>query len=191
MLVIQIRGTSGSGKTTAMKQIMSNYVLAEKFVSGRKKPLYYFNISRSLFILGHYESACGGCDNIGSAAKVYDLITTISKGMTAKEPVVVCEGLLLSEDVKWTLKLREDGFVVHPIFLTTSPEECVKRVIERRKQAGNDKPFNTDNTLNRVKVIERAYEKLSAQGFHLRKCRTEQAQVIVKSLIQSHLGEHS
>lgn len=182
MIVIQIRGTSGSGKTTVMKQLMKNYRWLEMRIDGRKKPLYYYH-NKDIAILGHYESVCGGCDNIGSAGKVYDVIQKIDTA------IVLCEGLLLSEDVKWTLKLREEGHIVLPIFLTTPPDECVARVIDRRKEAGNEKEFNTANTLNRVGVIERAYTKLKEAGFTVRKCKSPQAPLIVSALIQSHLEE--
>ena len=137
-------------------------------VPGRKKPLYYQlnNAQRpdlpSVRVLGHYEATCGGCDNIGSAASVYDLIHTIYSlpprhGGLGLGCHILCEGLLLSEDTKWTKSLDVPTNI---IFLTTPVETCLERVRGRRKEAGNEKELNPANTTNRVAVIERARLKL-------------------------------
>lgn len=163
-MIIQIRGTSGSGKSTVMKQIMTtmgdwNGV----YVEGRKKPLYYISASDwpSTLVLGHYESPCGGCDTIGSAAAVYDLIQSL-EGKVAYTHLL-CEGLLLSEDTKWT-KLLHAKHEVIVAYLTTKPDDCLDRIKQRRKSVGNDKPLNPSNTLNRVGVIERSRIKLTEVG---------------------------
>lgn len=158
-MIIQIRGTSGSGKSTVVKNFMGLENWNSRFSVGRKKPLYYQHESRPIVVLGHYESACGGCDTIGSAPKVYDLIKSIPS-----EFHIVCEGLLLSEDVKWTHQLFRDGYDVRVIFLTTPLAQCLSQVKSRREEAGNSEPLNPKNTENRVAVIERARIKLRAAG---------------------------
>lgn len=155
-MILQIRGTSGSGKSTAMRWIMNH--LGDwngTFVPGRKQPLYYVHEEFPIIVLGHYESPCGGCDTIGSARAVYDLIQA-----TQPTDLVLCEGLLLSEDVKWTSQMKE----VRCIFLSTSLEECLKNVQKRRMEAGNEKPLNPSNTSNRVVTIERAKRRLEEAG---------------------------
>ncbi len=156
--VIQIRGTSGSGKSWAMRQVME--ALGDKwlpvFREGRKQPLYYELVDgdRPTVVLGHYNSACGGCDTIGSAAAVYELIASLP------EADIVCEGLLLSEDVKWSSQL--DGLQV--LYLTTPLETCLDQIRARRAEAGNDKELNIENTANRVDVIARSRLKLNELG---------------------------
>jgi|TARA_R110000824_G_scaffold89320_7_gene219080 thymidylate kinase len=155
-MIIQVRGTSGSGKTTVMNEVMER--LGERssvYREGRKKPLYY-SFPGGVAVLGHYESNCGGCDNIGSAPQVFELIQEVSK----THRTILCEGLLLSEDVKWATQMK--GLKI--VFLVTKIERCIRRVKKRRKDAGNDKPLNETNTRNRVAVIERAYGKLKALG---------------------------
>lgn len=170
--VIQIRGTSGSGKTYVMRKVISRLgALTPVCISGRKKPLYY--TGTNAVVLGHYESNCGGCDNVGSARHVYELTKKLSG------PVILQEGLLLSEDTKWTIKLVEEGYVVRIVFLTTPLDRCLEQIESRRRAVGNLKPLNPHNTVNRVAVIERARKKLFESGVCCRRVGTEQAVGVV------------
>jgi len=188
-LIIQIRGTSGSGKTHAMRATMSLLSGGAAWMGVRtevrRQPLYYINnyaaIRKLPFtaVLGHYESACGGCDNIGSAARVYELLTTLA--VANPQWSFLCEGLLLSEDVKWTSQLPD----VRVIFLTTPLETCIAQIEKRRKEAGNEKPLNRKNTENRVAVIERARLRLEEAGAYCVRAQVSQ----VPHIIQRWLGE--
>lgn len=148
-----------------------------RYVGKRRKPLFYEHPTGAV-ILGHYEATCGGCDNVGSAAAVYGLINEVLKDKPVAN--VLCEGLLLSEDTKWTLELhRAYPGLVRVVFLTTSVGECLNRVRGRREAAGNEKPLNPANTENRVGVIERARTKLSLAGVYCRRVSSEQAPGVV------------
>jgi gluconate kinase len=178
-MIIQIRGTSGSGKSTAMRQVMSSIGSWEKeYVAKRKQPLYYRStyVGKSVIVLGHYESPCGGCDTIGSAKAVYELLQTI------QADVILCEGLLLSEDVKWSSQLKD--LVV--MFLTTTPETCIEQIKQRRASVGNEKELNTSNTLNRVPVIERARRKLVELGIDCVRTSGKQCPGIVLNRMRLH-----
>lgn len=186
-MIIQIRGTSGSGKTYAMRAIMEDLYrqygpAKSKMVEGRKKPVaYQFG---PVVVLGHYEAICGGCDNVGSAAKVYDLTTEIVREQPRVH--VLGEGLLLSEDSKWAKQLKADGHEVACVFLTTPLAKCIEQVCSRRREAGNDKPLNTENTSRRVAVIERARVKLVDCGISCRRCPAGQAPRVVYELLRLH-----
>lgn len=152
---------------------------------GRKKPLYYQSVRycSDIFVLGHYESACGGCDTIGSARHVFDLTQTILqkyKGADYPPTVIIQEGLLLSEDVKWSSQLQD----LRVIFLTTPTERCIEQIKGRRAEAGNEKPLNTANTVNRVPVIERARVKLNEMGVLCRRASSDQAAGIILKWIK-------
>lgn len=185
-MIVQIRGTSGSGKTWVMQDLLDGGPWVPEFIDywgekKRKKPLYYFGMDWEpeidVAICGHYESACGGCDNIGSAAAVYELYQKLDKF-----DVILSEGLLLSEDVKWTSQLND----VKIIFLNTGVERCIEQIKSRRKAAGNDKPLNENNTRNRVAVIERAYAKLrDVEGITCRRASARQAPNIIRGWIDA------
>lgn len=188
MSVVQVRGTSGSGKTTVVRAFMA---LAGGWTPvyrpGRKKPLYYVSkdLEETVAVLGHYEgTACGGCDTIGSARAVYDLAAELAEG---DGPFfhVLCEGLLLSEDVKWSSQFQD----LRCLFLVTPPEECLRRVAGRREKVGNDKPLNPKNTLNRVSVIERARVKLNQLGIKCLRTTSHQAPGILLKWLGRGKGE--
>lgn len=187
-MIIQIRGTSGSGKTTVMRQVMASFAEGWTGIGypGRKKPLYYSLNNRQVetglpgvYILGHYEATCGGCDNIGSAAKVFELIATLQQAYGG-DSIILCEGLLLSEDSKWTSQMDD----VKVLFLNTSEEECLSRVRSRRLAAGNAKELNPDNTVNRLAVIARSRVKLESHGIYCQSASSRQAHRIVLKWIR-------
>lgn len=182
-MIIQLRGTSGSGKTTVMRSIKHWYapVWNPIYREGRKQPEYY--LKDNAVILGHYEATCGGCDNIGSARAVYELIHGIAR---PDIHVILCEGLLLSEDTKWTIQNKHMNTQV--IFLTTPIETCLERVKQRRRQAGNEKPLNEKNTINRVATIERARRKLIDNGV---KCYRASVDLATKLAIGLITNRHS
>lgn len=156
--VIQIRGTSGSGKTWVMRGVMKELarLLIERtsvYTEGRKKPEYY-KYGCGHYVCGHYESTCGGCDNIGSAAKVYELYQKIFA--LDSRAIILSEGLLLSEDSKWTQQLDD----VKIVYLATDIEKCIEQIKARREAAGNDKPLNENNTRQRIRAIQSSKEKL-------------------------------
>lgn len=150
-----------------MKQIMSHWGhWEEEYIPGRKQPLYYWN-DEDIIVLGHYNSPCGGCDTIGSARQVFELIQKLSMD----DCIILCEGLLLSEDVKWSSQLDD----LRVLFLATPLETCLSQIEQRRRAAGNDKPLDPENTSRRVAVIERARLKLIEAGKLCRRCTAEHA----------------
>lgn len=167
-MIIQIRGTSGSGKTHAMREVMSKYTgWLAYHRSGRRRPLYYRR--ENVYVLGGYESVCGGCDTLNGVKEVYELI----QSFYTTDKIVLCEGLLLSEDVKWTTQLRIEDLKV--LFLTTPLDICLSRIEQRRKLKGNEKPLNPYRTTYRVSVIERARVRLLDAGVDCRRCSDDQA----------------
>lgn len=193
-MIIQVRGTSGSGKTWVMRQIMSRLagmpMRKPVYKEGRKNPAWYEFQNGRVVVLGSYESVCGGCDNVGSAGKVYELIHEVDQRYTSVEldenseevlctPAIVCEGLLLSEDVKWSSQLPD----LHVLFLTTPIDTCLTQIKSRREEAGNNKPLNPENTKNRVRTINRARVKLTELGIDCRRCSARQAVDITMKLL--------
>jgi hypothetical protein len=143
---------------------------------GRKQPLGYQHVSNRIAVLGHYESPCGGCDTIGSARAVYDLI------QKTDSPIILCEGLLLSEDVKWSSQLQD----LHVLYLITPLDQCLSQIEGRRRAAGNHKPLNPSNTSHRVEVINRSRIKLEGLGVHCRRASSSQAAGVILRWINNY-----
>jgi hypothetical protein len=158
-LVVQVRGTSGSGKTWVMKQIMASLGYWQPVMSpcGRF-PLY--NLSESkVAVIGVYGEVNRGCDRLGSAHTIYDLTRSL---LEDQAEVVLAEGLLLSNDVKWTAQLRD--FDLRVLFLSTPLDVCLRQLESRREQSGNSRPLNPMVTSNRVRHIQSARTRLQDMG---------------------------
>lgn len=176
-MIIQVRGTSGSGKTWVMRQVMKLYGPWEPFyVVGRRKPYFYTNQS-DIAVLGHYESVCGGCDNIGSSPEIYEAI------QYCPAQVILCEGLLLGEDFNWTTKMEEPRV----IFLHTPIPKCLEQIEQRRAEAGKDKTFDRIKVQTRHNSIDRCRERLESAGVECRRASSNQAVRIIQTWIDMQI----
>jgi hypothetical protein len=233
-MIIQVRGTSGSGKTTVVKQVMERWrkltrndwePLCIGGIEGvcktaRTQPCYYGHnivvyvnkVDSETVVLGPYHTDCGGTDFIrksnggsGGVPTIYETIRSIHFGR------LIAEGLLLSEDVKWTLQLREDGESdIRCLFLATDPEECLRRVQERQGDRGREVADEQTaramidgsgetreervrrKLMTRVETIERARVRLVASGIYCRRVSSTQAvPIILRWLEEHHIGETS
>lgn len=166
-LIINLRGTSGSGKTTVVRQIMeqakSVVPIRNPTNIGSDKP-YGYEITMPnklrMYAIGSYENTCGGCDTIKTQAEIIERLEYF-----APNGHVLVEGLILSTIYGSVGEWSEpygDKFIF--AYLSTPVKECVKRVLARRKAAGNDKPFNERNTVDRYTTILRNKEIAESKG---------------------------
>ena len=145
--IVHLRGTSGSGKTTAMRAAMEMCKAKpfERNEKGTKVLVYRGSLNAgvakqvSVYILGDYspERSAGGCDTISSVQEVIDLVEQYG---SKRNSIVLLEGLLLAHS--WGAL----GEYVHPrwgeryvnAFLDTPEETCIERVTERRASKGRE-----------------------------------------------------
>lgn len=173
-MIINLRGTSGSGKSTLTRELMKRYPIKTRVkVKDRKQPIGYilngaerggipYDDLPQLYIPGHYETPCGGCDTITSMDTIYDHVTRAAdQGMD-----VFFEGLLLSSEFNRTLALaerfgRENLLVVG---LDVGLQECLDSVNGRRREKrGPDAPgVNPKNTESKWKATKSVIAKLEA-----------------------------
>jgi len=166
-MIIQVRGTSGSGKSTIVRNILELFPqenVKPIMKPGRKRPIAYRckhpNASPDVAIIGHYETKCGGCDTISTPGQSYPIIFELIKRNAKEGRNVLFEGLLISGDVKWGSTLRDLDFRI--IELNTSLEECLESINGRRKLRLGDKytPVNPANTEAKYKLISRGNKRL-------------------------------
>src|SRR5258708_2430353 len=109
-MIISIRGTSGSGKTWLAKKILHEPGIYHPprpvHYKGRKQPLYYLRDAvspdrRGIAVLGHYESATGGCDTINGNDIPFVICRTLHDRYD-----VFFEGLLMAAEQHRTAKLH-------------------------------------------------------------------------------------
>ena len=173
-MIINIRGTSGSGKSTLMRSVMDHYASrVPVHVAGRKRPLYYKlwqghgcnDLSApDLIVLGHYDTACGGCDTIPTTDMTYDLVLEAHYMLGAH---VLYEGLLISSDAQRTIDLMHNvgQSQLLVVELATTLEECLASVNARRAARDAElPPVDPKNTTAKWKGVQSSGAKLRDAG---------------------------
>ena len=208
-MIINIRGTSGSGKSTLVRRVMEQYSFKTAFkIDGRKQPIGYLlskkGSDQRLAIIGHYETACGGCDTISLRSESFRLI----REANAAGYNVLFEGLLLSEEVNYTAALHQDGMELVVVGLDKVPTElCLSSINQRRRDAEDERiakvnhynqellvvgsnkkpkpiperkgPVNPHNTVRRVGTVNRSMERLKDAGVTVHSCDREEAFALI------------
>jgi hypothetical protein len=198
MIAINIRGTGGSGKSTLVRKLIDLYpnhanILEEK----RKRAMatcHWFGDKLKdspavrppgLFVPGHYETDCGGCDTVKTVDKVYDLVraSALWDGNN-----VLYEGIMVMDDVTRAVAFDQDlkkaGGRLVVVSLTTTIDECLAGIRQRRgaeKEAA--KPLNEKNTRDRMKRQENSLHRLKQAGVELRKLSREDAFLQIRELL--------
>jgi len=132
------------------------------FIEGRKQPISYTlaNGNRTLAVLGHYATPCGGTDTITKTDDVYALIEeAVDRGHD-----VLYEGIMVSDDTKRCLDLHRKGYPIMVIGLTTPIAVCIEGIQARRDARGDVRPLNPKNTEDRARRHKRTIEKLRDAG---------------------------
>lgn len=174
MCVINIRSTSGGGKTTTVRGIMSKGKVTPIYVPPQKTPEAYRvdikKVSRPIYVLGSYENDCGGMDTVQKQDDICNLIRKYST-----QGHVLVEGLLMSHTfgryAALDRELRENGIHFVWAILDTPLELCLERVSARREAKrlakANPPPFkplNPENTTSGHILISRIFGKCNAQN---------------------------
>lgn len=180
-MIVNIRGTSGSGKSYLVRHVMAYYDNKEAIhIEGRKQPLYYLlrhEGFRDLAVLGHYETACGGCDTINGLDWIYRLVREQHEAGRH----VLFEGLLLSNEVERT-KLLPD---VQVICLTKVPlDVCIESINARRRARGVMEPVATKNTSAKWDQIQRVAVRLEQAGVVTHRCDRQEAMDLLEQIFE-------
>lgn len=173
MVIVDVRGCSGSGKTHIARALMrgtmeSVYQTHGTIVSGWRLapqiPLVY--------ILGTYGSTCGGCDTIAKQDTVCALVREY-----AQRGHVFFEGLIVSTIFSRYLALDKEltaqGHQYVWTFLDTPLATCFERLDHRREESGTTRKYNPALTTAKWKMIRnnakkaRAHQRLVRELSHL------------------------
>lgn len=180
MTIINIRGTSGAGKSTLVRAVMSTYSeKKENNILGRMRPISYTFKEAGrppLEVIGHYETACGGCDTIKTLDQIYDLVEQAHN----KGHHVLFEGMLLCSDVKRSIDLSKRVKSFFAISLTTPVESCLDNIRKRRAEKGNVKELAEKNTRTRHEYEKKQVGKLKDAGVHIYSMNYDDALARVK-----------
>jgi hypothetical protein len=158
-MLINVRGTSGAGKTTVVRALMAS--CPHKPIYGalglRLPEAYKLTLPHPVFVIGPYLTPCGGCDRIVPFALIPQLIEKY-----AQQGHVLFEGMLLSTcfGVIGQLMETRDSVVM---FLDTPLDVCIARVQARRRAAGNFRPFNPKLLAQKHAIIARLKDKFGTR----------------------------
>lgn len=181
-ILIQVRGTGGSGKTTVVRKTMKllGETWEKKYVSYKKKPAYLKH-SSGVVVLGHYDGkVANGCDTLGISARALLVLDYVLK--TEQPVAVLFEGLFLSEDVKRTASLPN----LTAIYLDTKLERCLKQIAVRNEQVGNLRPINTAARISSYHRVARTRSKLEERGVTCLTVDPNDAPKLILRLINEH-----
>lgn len=158
-MIINIRGTSGSGKSTIVYNLMDIWPWKPCVQPGSKKwsAVQIDSPHGIIYAIGSYQTQCGGCDGVPTQDEVCRRVRYY-----AKRGHVLFEGLIVTSCYARYRDLMDELGDYKMCFLNTPLRTCISRVKKRRKKKGNNKPFNPANTEAKFhqtrRTIERAEE---------------------------------
>jgi hypothetical protein len=146
-------------------------------VDGRKQPIGYLlerTHGKNLFVPGHYETPCGGCDTLPDFDTTFLAVQRHHK-LGAD---VLFEGLLASSEFLRTSAMwsRHWGAELFVVGLDVPVEECLAGVNSRRRAKNPDKPdVNPRNTISKYKNVKSVMGKLCNLGVRTASLGREEA----------------
>lgn len=176
MYSYQLRGTNGSGKTHVARYLLEESKAKPILHLGKKVRAYQGRLDGNpLFILGSYETACGGCDTISSVQEVADLLRLLMTNnddadcfeVSKEHGIVFFEGLMISHMLgtvgAMQEKLGKDKNVL--AFLDTPLDKCIEHVTTRRMKRGDHRPFDPKNVIKDHPRVHQSKDNARKQGF--------------------------
>ena len=163
MLILNLRGTSGSGKSTIFLEVMNRIGCVEILRNSTGKIQGYL-LEGNIRVVGRYETATGGCDALAHVPKGFNTMDPIEELVREWAPLghVLFEGLIVSNVFSRWLRLSQElgrGSFIWA-FLDTPLEVCIQRVYQRN----GGKSFKHSN-LERVYLgVQKQIEKCREQG---------------------------
>ena len=177
-MIINLRGTSGSGKSAIAHQLLKKYPF-EPIPAAMKstlfgsepvgKPLgYQYDKAR---VVGSYTTVCGGCDGIATQDEVEQRV----RAWHGEGYHVLFEGLLISGSYgRWHGVAKECAPFLF-LFLDTPLEVCLERVRRRRRERGNNKPLNEKNTTNKWNGNQNVFKRAVGDSMEAEWVNSKQA----------------
>lgn len=176
-MILNIRGTGGSGKSTIVRDVMSRYARRTPcHETGRKRPAGYYceraheEDGPTLYVPGHYETPCGGCDTIVSPTRAFEWIEAAAKSGAD----VVYEGIIVQDSFERTVELSR-RFRLVVLGLRVPIEVCLDGIRERRQARRDARDLDPTNTVNRQKSVERSMQRLAEAGVDARWATRDEA----------------
>ena len=174
-MIINPRGTSGSGKTELVRRVLAQYGWRRSarfedaggpepfYREGRSRPLGYRLRhplgGRPLAVIGHYEVTSGGCDTIRATDGGLEEIMRRASDYAALGHDVLIEGLRLSSEYERSAELAR-AHRLHILRLTTPLDQCARNLVWRRRARRDTWPGVAQTVADEHKKVAEACERL-------------------------------
>lgn len=163
-MIISIRGTHGSGKSTAVKELIAVGNGQPIMGALRNKPEAYRldieGVREPVYVLGPYTTACGGCD----AVQPYDLILELLSKYAGQGHIVFEGALVSSSHGRVGDYMDQFGPQAVMAYMATPIDECLARIRKRREDRGDYRTLNTKNTEGKYRSVVRHRGKVESAG---------------------------
>ena len=184
-MIINIRGTNGSGKTHLARQLIGEnatpvdlvtYPSPTKRDPNRVKHVEGWGVPNNFLAVGSYRQGCGGMDTIPSfdlqqqAVRVAEEWRKGGKPMAGDGPeYVVCEGVLASTVagswLEFFSNMKIGGTDILIAYLDTPLELCLERIRQRQIAAkGEAREIKVDQVAAKVKAINATMRRFESTG---------------------------
>lgn len=172
-LIVNLRGNNGSGKSTVARLLMAGNNARPLHTTEGKVWGYQFKVKgckRQWVIIGRYTTACGGMDTLDKVSR--KRIPELIQEAVDMKCNVFLEGIMLSTYYgavgAYTVKFGSSCVFA---YLDTPLEECIRRIVARRKAIGNTKLFDSSKqVIPRHKQIQSS--RINVEQFHNRRTVT-------------------
>lgn len=176
MYSYQLRGTNGSGKTHVARYLLEESKAKPILYMGRKVRAYQGQLDGyPLFILGSYETACGGCDTISSVQEVADLLRLLMTqnddpyvyDVDGTNGIVFFEGLMISHMLGTVGTMQANLGKQNNVlaFLDTPLDKCIEHVMTRRMLRKDERPFDPKNVIKDHPRVHQSKDNARKQGY--------------------------
>jgi dephospho-CoA kinase len=175
--MIQLRGSNGYGKTTAVSQFVLKHGMKPENIECNGLTYELQTDGHGTYVLAkkRKDGTYSGLD--GTVNNRNDLINLITKLIAERQPeVIVFEGLIYGLTFKLGFDLnnlaKKNGYKFTAVCLTIPRDTAIERIYKRN----GGKPFNQDAFDGRCKSNLKAYERLRDNGIDTRLVDTSRIQ---------------
>lgn len=169
-IIANLRGTSGSGKSSVAFAMFKNFPREEIVDNAGKIKGYVvdaksYGVETPIYVLGKYTTQCGGADQIPSQQEAADRAVHYHQ-----YGHVFVEGLLASAAGPagaLTKTIYETG-AARFLILDTPVDVCIERVKARRLARGDEREFNPKNTKDKWTQTMSTAKALDKLGYDVR-----------------------
>lgn len=160
-IVINIRGCNGSGKSTAVARLMKKLGVA-KTLKDKKGKVWAYKLKSKppTYVLGRYETACGGCDTMKTLDQVCARVWHLQRFGN-----VIFEGVIISTVGQRWVDLAHDCQAQFIFAILDTPlKKCIHRVYKRREEKGTAGTFKESLVKDKYKVVHKNSRRILEKG---------------------------